>query len=216
MIALALRPAQSSAPVPVQGASAIAGVGLQGDRHADPRSPRQLLIAGGAVYEELALAPLALRENLLLDLDTADLASGMLLRVGREVTLRLTFQCEACGALTARLGASLRSLRQRRGMLARVESGGEMHSGDPVTILDARSGFLSDDWHERVAMVLDAVPPGMVISYADLARVAGVQSSYCRAFPRALAKLGAGRAARAAPASSTDPSPRWDGAGFFG
>ncbi len=216
MIALALRPAHAPAPVAVGVASAIAGVGLQGDRHADSRSPRQLLIAGRDVYEELALAPLALRENLLLDVDTADLVSGMLLRVGPEATLRLTFQCEACGALTARLGASSRLLRQRRGMLARVESGGEMRSGDPVAILDARGGFLSDDWHERIAMVLDAVPPGMVISYADLARVAGVQSSYCRAFPRALAKLGPRRAARAAPASATDPSPRWDGAGFFG
>jgi alkylated DNA nucleotide flippase Atl1 len=43
-------------------------------------------------------------------------------------------------------------------------------------------------------MVLDAVPSGMVITHADLARVAGVQSSYCRAFPRVLAKLGGGRA----------------------
>jgi len=215
VIALALRPAGAPAPIPAGQARAIAGLGLQDDRHADPRSPRQLLIAGSAVYEELALPPLALRENLLLDLDTAGLESGMLLRVGPEVTLRLTFQCEACGALTGRLNASPRALRQRRGMLARVESGGEMRADDPVTILDARGEFLSDDWHERVAMVLDAVPPGMVIAYADLACVAGVQSSYCRAFPRALAKLGVGRASRAVPAGSDNPLPRWDGAGFF-
>ncbi len=47
---------------------------------------------------------------------------------------------------------------------------------------------------DRVSMVLDAVPSGMVITHADLARVAGVQSIYCRAFPRVLAKLGGGRA----------------------
>ena len=216
MIAIALRAAQAPAPTQVHRATAIAGLGLQDDRHADARSPRQLLLAGGNAYEALGLPPHALRENLLLDLDTADLESGMLLRVGHEVILRLTFQCEACGALTARVGASSRSLRQRRGMLARVENGGEIRTGDPVTILDARSRFLPDDWHERIAMVLDAVPPGMVMSYADLARVAGVQSSYCRAFPRALAKLGQERAGRAVPARSPDASPRWDGTGFFG
>lgn len=216
VVAIALRAAQAPAPTRVQSATAVAGLGLQDDRHADPRSPRQLLLAGGSAYEALGLPPHALRENLLLDLDTADLVSGMLLRVGLDVILRLTFQCEACGALMARVGASSRSLRQRRGMLARVESGGEIRIGDPVTILDARSRFLPDDWHERIAMVLDAVPPGMVISYADLARVAGVQASYCRAFPRVLPKLGPDRAARAVPARSSDPAPRWDGAGFFG
>lgn len=216
VIGIALRAAQAPAPTPTQSATAVAGLGLQGDRHADPGSPRQLLLAGASAYEALELPPHALRENLLLDLDTADLMSGMRLNVGLDVILLLTFQCEACGALTARVGASSRSLRQRRGMLARVENGGEIRIGDPVTILDARSRFLPDDWHERVAMVLDAVPPGMVIPYADLARVAGVQASYCRAFPRALAKLGPARAARAVPARSPDPSPRWDGAGFFG
>lgn len=215
VVALAVRPASAPDPRVVQAVRAIAGHGLEGDRHADPRSPRQLLIGGSSVYEALALPPLALRENLLLDLDTADLVSGMLLRVGAEVILRLTFQCEACGALAARVGASSRALRQRRGMLARVETSGEIQVGDPVTVLEARSRFLPDDWHERAAMALEAVPPGMVMSYADLARVAGVQSSYCRAFPRALAKLGQERAARAVPARSPDPAPRWDGAGFF-
>ena len=86
----------------------------------------------------------------------------------------------------------------------------------PDPEIAARSRFLPDDWHERIAMVLDAVPPGMVMSYADLARVAGVQASYCRAFPRVLPKLGPDRATRAVPARSSDPAPRWDGAGFFG
>ncbi|WP_288380226.1 MOSC domain-containing protein [uncultured Massilia sp.] len=213
VLALAVRPADT--PVPVESARAIAGLGLANDRHADPRSPRQLLLAGAPAFHDLNMAPLTLRENLLLDLDTAALESGMLLRIGPEVTLRLTFQCEACGAVAARLGGPARALRGRRGMLARVETGGMLRAGDPVTILAARATPLSDDWHDRVAMVLDAVPPGMVITYADLARVAGVQSSYCRAFPRALAKLGPTRAARAIPARADTPAPRWDGAGFF-
>lgn len=215
VVGLALRPEQSSAPIAVDTVQAVAGHGLQGDRHADARSPRQLLLAGTPAYDALNLPPLLLRENLLLDIDTADLESGMLLRVGSQAVLQLTFQCEACGYLAERLGGSVRQLGQGRGMLARVETGGAIRAGDDVILLGDRRPALPEDWRERVAMVLDSVPPGMVIAYADLAHVAGIQSSYCRAFPRVLAKLGPMRAARAVAARSNDPSPRWDGAGFF-
>jgi len=215
VVGLALRPAHAPAPRSVDSATAITGHGLEGDRHADPRSPRQLLLAGTPAYDDLRLPQLLLRENLLLDIDTASLESGMLLRVGGDTVLRLSFQCEACGYLADRLGGSTRALGPRRGVLARVEQGGEMRVGDTVMILDERRPAMPEDWRDRVAMVLDAVPLGMVITYADLARVAGIQSTYCRAFPRVLAKLGSGRAARAVAARSADPSPRWDGAGFF-
>lgn len=215
VLGLSLRAMGSAAPAPAPAVRAVTGHGLAGDRHADSRSPRQVLLAGAGVYAELALPAHSLRENLLLDIDTAALESGMLLRVGSEAILRLSFQCEACGALTARIGSSPRSLLARRGMLARVESGGEIRMGDAVAILDRRRAALPEDWRARVAMVIDAVPPGMVIGYAELARVAGIQSSYCRAFPRVLAALGPQRAARAVPARADNPLPRWDGAGFF-
>lgn len=215
VLGLALRPEQSSAPIIVDSARAVAGHGLEGDRHADPRSPRQLLLAGRPAYDALKLPPLLLRENLLLDIDTAGLESGMLLRVGPEAVLRLSFQCEACGYLADCLGGSVRQLGQGRGMLARVEASGEIRAGDAVTVLDERRPALPEDWRERVAMVLDAVPQGMVIAYADLAHVAGIQSSYCRAFPRVLAKLGPVRASRAVSARSHNSAPRWHGTGFF-
>ena len=71
-----------------------------------------------------------------------------------------------------------------------------------------------EDWRERVARVIEAVPPGQVIGYADLAHVAGVQSSYCRAFPRLLSRLGPAYAARAVPARAEAHLPRWDGADY--
>ena len=215
VLALSLRAIGTAAPVPVPALHAVTGHGLAGDRHADSRSPRQVLLAGARVYAELALPAHTLRENLLLDIDTAGLESGMLLRVGAGAILRLSFQCEACGALTARAGGASPGLLAGRGMLARVESGGLIRVGDAVAILDGRRPALPEDWRERVAMVVDAVPPGMVIGYAELARVAGIQSSYCRAFPRVLAAFGPERAARAAPARAGNPLPRWDGAGFF-
>lgn len=194
---------------------ALAGRGLAGDLHADPRSPRQVLLAGAAAYQALALPQGALRENLLLDLDTAGMASGAVLRIGREASLRLSFQCEACGSLDQHAPGLSRTIGARRGVLARVLTDGVVRVGDPVTVLDARLPALPEDWRERVARVLDAVPPGQVIGYADLAHVAGVQSSYCRAFPRLLARLGPGYAAKAVSARAGAGLPRWDGSGFY-
>jgi len=48
VLALTLRPARTLAPARVASARAAAGAGLEGDLRADPHSPRQLLLAGGA------------------------------------------------------------------------------------------------------------------------------------------------------------------------
>ncbi|WP_229422640.1 MOSC domain-containing protein [Telluria aromaticivorans] len=213
--ALAIRPAGSSIPRRVDIALALAGTGLAGDRHADPHSPRQLLLAGAGIYDSLALAPHALRENLLVDLDTSLLTSGTVLQVGPEVTLRLMFQCEACGQLDLQRPGLAARVRTHRGMLARVLSGGTVRPGDAIEDLGRRMPAWSDDWRERVVQVLDAVPDGMAVAYRDLARLAGIQSSYCRAFPRLLAKLGPVYAGRAVAASAAPSLPRWAGTGLF-
>lgn len=64
--------------------------------------------------------------------------------------------------------------------------------------------------------VLDAVPPGAVVTYKRLAHLAGIASTYCRAFPRMTAKLGPEYAAKAVSALAETPQPRWDGEGLFG
>ncbi|MCA1246505.1 MOSC domain-containing protein [Massilia sp. MS-15] len=188
VVGLALRPPGSAAPVASTHVLACAGTGLVGDRHADARSPRQVLLAASAAYGELGLAPLALRENILVDVDVARLPSGSLLRIGAHAILRLSFQCEACGALERQRLGLARALGTRRGMLASVATGGEIRLGDPVRILAQRLPALAEDWRTRVLQVLAAVPEGMVVDYALLARLAGIQSSYCRAFPRLLGR----------------------------
>lgn len=215
VLAVAVRSVATAAPARRDRVEAVTGSGLVGDIHADPRSPRQLLVAGAPAYESLGLPPNALRENLLLDLDTAGMASGTVLRIGREASLRMCFQCEACGSLDKRAPGLARVIGARRGMLARVVAGGEIRVGDPVSVLDERLPGLPEDWRERIVQVLEAVPPGQVIGYADLARVAGVQSSYCRAFPRLLASLGPACSAKAVPARAGAALSRWDGAGFY-
>jgi len=215
LTALAIRPAHTASATPAGSVLAIAGTGLAGDRHADPHSPRQVLLASASVYADLSLPAHALGENLLVDLDTAQLRSGSVLQVGESVLLRLMFQCEACGYLDARKAGLSARIGARRGILARVLAGGVMRPGDPIRALAGTLPPWSDDWRERVAQVLRAVPEGMVLSYAQLARLAGVQSTYCRAFPRVIGKLGPDHAGKAVSAQAALGLRCWDGAGLF-
>lgn len=213
--ALACRIAPWLPPVPIDRVRATAGTGLPGDVNADARSPRHVLLASAAVYEELSLPPQSLRENLLVDFDTSQLASGTVLQVGGQVLLRLMFQCEACGRLDIHQPGLSRKIGARRGMLARVITGGAIHPGDQVRDLGRLLPAWSDDWRDRLAQVLDAVPADAVIEYKHLARLAGVQSSYCRAFPRVIASLGARYAGKAVASTSATAHPRWEGEGLF-
>jgi len=213
--ALTLRATRHAAPQRVACAEALAQRGLLGDAHADRHSPRQLLLADAGVYADFALPAHALRENLLVDIDTAGLASGTVLQVGDAVLLRLMFQCEACGQLDAFRPGLSRALGGRRGMLARVIGGGTLREGDRIRDLGPLLPPWPDDWHERVRMVLDALPPDAVIAYRDLARVAGVQSTYCRAFPGLIRKLGPDYEGRAVTAHDPTTAPRWQGEGLF-
>jgi MOSC domain-containing protein YiiM len=211
--ALAVRPPRTASSIAVDAVRVLAGTGLAGDRHADPLSPRQVLLASASVYAELALPAHALGENLLLDVDTSGLASGTVLQIGDGVRLRLMFQCEACGYLDAhKMGVAAR-IGRRRGVLARVLAGGAIHPGDRIRDLGRQLPTWDDDWRARVVQVLRAVPEGMVLSYAQLARLAGVQSTYCRAFPRLVKNLGyAGKAVASQAAADLQT---WDGQGLF-
>jgi hypothetical protein len=215
LASLSLRPPGSTAPQAVERLTLVADAGIDGDRHRDPASPRQLLLASSATYADFDLAPHALRENLLLDTPIDALPSGTVLQIGDGAQVRLMFACEACGRLdlygahvAARIGA-------RRGVLARIVQGGVIRTGDTVRDLGPLLPAWSDDWHDRVAQVIDAMPPDTVIEYALLARLAGIQSTYCRAFPRFLASLGPAYASRALAARAASPLARWDGSGLF-
>lgn len=211
--ALYLRRAAGAPPQAVTQMAAHAGRGLEGDIQCDPLSPRQLLIAGTPAYVRLGLPPNALRENLLLDIDSAVLASGQLLAVGASTVLQLTFACEPCGRLNLRQDRLTRTIGAQRGMLARVAAGGAVHVGDPVRLLDRTAHAWPDAWRARVEAVLARVPEGMVVEYRQLALLAGVALTYCRVFPRVARELGLAQAA--VPLRSPNPLPRWDGAGLY-
>ena len=213
--ALTLRTRRGAAPQALPSADAIAGRGLAQDVHADPLSPRQVLLAGADVYADLALPAHALRENLLLDLDTSQLRSGTVLQVGSDVRLRLMFQCEACGQLDVHRPGLARAVGPRRGVLARVLAGGTMRVGDPVRAPGPLLPAWPDDWKLRVLCVLGAVPEGSVVTYAQLARLAGIQASYCRAMPGMLRRLGPMYVDKVVAQGAQPSLPRWMGEGLF-
>lgn len=208
---------QTSGATGVTSLEAIAGHGLAGERHADPLSPRQVLLAGASAYARHALEPHALGENLLFDGETKALRSGQLLQVGGQAVLWLSFHCEACGQLDRIRKGLAKAVGihgdQRRGMLARVLHGGVIHTGDAIVLRGDTLPGWSDDWRERVATVLARVPDGMVVDYRQLARLAGLQTSYCRAFPKIARERGL--AHKAVTTGSAPGLPRWQGSELF-
>ncbi|WP_036218578.1 MOSC domain-containing protein [Calidithermus chliarophilus] len=117
----------------------VEGFGVEGDRKAGKRPDRQVLLLGQATYGFLASQGLelphgSLGENVVLDFDPMGLEPGTRLQVG-EAVLVVTLRCSPCAHLYAACPALEGLVGGRRGMLARVERGGSIRSGDPAGLI---------------------------------------------------------------------------------
>ncbi len=125
---------------PVEAAEALVQRGFAGDRHAAKRKggKRQLLLLEGRSHAELDVPPGALKENVVVEgVPLESLPVGHRLRLGDQVLLELTGECEPCRKLDA-LRHGLKALSKgRRGQLARVLEGGEVRVGDGVVLVPA-------------------------------------------------------------------------------
>lgn len=172
-------------------AKALEGYGLFGDVNACTFSPRQVLLVNRRVVKELSLVEADLRGNLFVDSDVDSLASGTILTVGQDVRLRITIPCEPCSKLEKiRLGL-VRETHQRRGVLARVLTSGNIELGMTIAIESESLRPLPEEWQPRVHDIVAQIPRGKVLTYARLATMAGLQSTYCRAIPGALKRRAA-------------------------
>jgi MOSC domain-containing protein YiiM len=135
----------------VASAHAVAGRGLEGDRHFQPLGPEgpkyqaqnELTLIEKETFEalardlRLAVDPAEARRNIL----TTGVALNHL--VGREfrlggVRLKGLELCEPCGHLEKLTNSSFRSaLIHRGGLRAAILNDGEIHQGDPITLADA-------------------------------------------------------------------------------
>ena len=120
---------------PVQQATAISGLGLEGDRSAYEGNLRQVLFIDKGVLDELGLAPGQVKENITVTgLDLSQTKAGQVFLIGDEVTMELVGDCEACGKMDALVLGLQDKIDGKRGMLAKVVNGGQIKVGDSVRV----------------------------------------------------------------------------------
>jgi MOSC domain-containing protein YiiM len=120
---------------PVAEARVVAGIGLDGDRHARAESRRQILLISKETLDALGVPPGAVKENLTIQgLDVMRLREGDRVRVGGEAVLEVTTVCDPCERMDE-IRAGLRGeLEGRRGMNTVAFAGGTIRPGDPVRV----------------------------------------------------------------------------------
>jgi MOSC domain-containing protein YiiM len=136
---LFLKPAPKAPMQPRPAIEAVTGRGLTGDAAFDRTSRRQVLLIDEETLAEFALAPGMIRENITISgLPLHGLARGSRLHLGK-VVLEVTGDCTPCDFIESLRPGLREALRGRRGVLAHVAVGGELHVGDPVRLEAADS-----------------------------------------------------------------------------
>ena len=113
----------------------IKDFGLENDRHARAGSQRQVLLIDEETLQSMNLEIGEVKENLTTrGIALGNLTRGHVLQIGVEVRLQITRPCEPCSRMDEIRPGLRRRLSGRRGMLARVLSGGEISVGDSIRI----------------------------------------------------------------------------------
>lgn len=114
---------------------AIAELGLEGDLHARVGSKRQVLLMDIETLQDFELQPGMVRENITVKgMDMSVLKPGEVLRIGQEVVLEVTGDCEPCERMDELKMGLQQALQGRRGILAVVRTGGVLRLGDGISV----------------------------------------------------------------------------------
>ena len=120
---------------PVQEATAISGLGLEGDRSAYEGNTRQVLFVDKEILDEAGLVPGQVKENITVTgMNVSQVQPGQVFTIGDSVTLEAVGDCEACGKMDAIRMGLMDEIQGKRGMLAKVINGGSIKIGDSVTV----------------------------------------------------------------------------------
>ena len=120
---------------PVQEATAISGLGLEGDRSAYEGNTRQVLFVDKEILDGAGLVPGQVKENITVTgMNVSQIQPGQLFTIGDDVTLEAVGDCEACGKMDAIRMGLMDEIQGKRGMLAKVINGGSIKVGDSVTV----------------------------------------------------------------------------------
>ena len=123
-----------------ESVNVIAGLGIEGDRHATDegvRKARQVLLMDEETLEAFGLAHGEVRENITTSgIDLAATPAGATLALGDGVVLKTTGPCAPCARMDEiRPGLRL-ELDGKRGILASVVRGGTIRVGDAISVLE--------------------------------------------------------------------------------
>ena len=120
---------------PVQEATAISGMGLEGDRSCRADNVRQVLLMDKETLDRMDLAPGQIKENITTSgMDLSVAKAGHVFFIGDEVTMEVVGDCEPCGKMDAIRPGLREGLNGRRGMLATVINGGSIKVGDSIRL----------------------------------------------------------------------------------
>jgi MOSC domain-containing protein YiiM len=146
--AIVLRPARGVAARSVADVRAVAGTGLEGDRHHGGKRQVSLIQAEhlpviAALQGLTFVDPVWLRRNLVVSgISVAAMKSPLaerplLFRVGAAI-LEVVDDCAPCSRMEEALGpGGYNAMRDHGGMVARIVEGGTIRVGDAVALLDA-------------------------------------------------------------------------------
>ena len=120
---------------PVQEATAISGLGLEGDRSAYEGNTRQVLFVDKEILDGAGLVPGQVKENITVTgMNVSQIRPGQVFTIGDAVTLEAVGDCEACGKMDAIRMGLMDEIQGKRCMLAKVINGGSIKVGDSVTV----------------------------------------------------------------------------------
>ena len=120
---------------PVQEATAISGMGVEGDRSCKASNPRQVLVMDKETLDQLGLEPGQIKENITTTgRDLSQTEVGQVFFIGDQVTMEIVGPCEPCHKMDAIRDGLRKNLDGRRGMLATVINGGAIKVGDSIRI----------------------------------------------------------------------------------
>lgn len=124
---------------PVQEATAVSDLGLDGDKHAVKGNARQVLVMDIETLRELDLSPGTIKENITVEgLDLSSVEAGHVFFVGDQVTLEATGDCLPCARMDAIRPGLQNELKGRRGILSTVLNGGTLKVGDAIRVEPSR------------------------------------------------------------------------------
>lgn len=127
--------------VAVDTATLIAGYGIEGDRKGG-HPKRQINIMSKSTLDALATkgyntTPGAMGEQIIINgLDVDDLPAGTLLQFGETVRVEVTQRRSGCRKVEAVQGFTTQEIIGQMGIMVRVIDGGQIHTGDPVHLIE--------------------------------------------------------------------------------